>query len=376
MMLALGVVVVAVWLWLVLARGWFWRSGPAAGRRTPDQEYRVAVVVPARDEAEHIHATLRSLLSQDFAGDLRVILVDDDSSDGTGEVGRSLQLTDSRVSVVPGEPLPSGWTGKMWAVAQGLRHPDAAEADFVLLTDADILHGRQHVASLVGKAEEGGFELVSEMVRLRTESFAERALIPAFVFFFQMLYPFRWVSDSRKRIAAAAGGTMLVSRAALERVDGVSRISSALIDDVALAREVKRGGYRIWLGHSEEAVSLRAYPGLEDVWQMIARTAYVQLRHSPWLLAGTCFGMLAIYGLPVVLAVSGRQGACWLGFTAWLFMAAAFQPTLRRYQRSPLWGVALPAIALFYLGATVASAIRFYRGRGGQWKDRTYPAGI
>jgi len=374
MRIASGVIVVGLWLWLVLARGWFWRSTPVAGRRTPDGDYKVAVVVPARDEAEHIHATLRSLLSQDFAGDLRVILVDDSSGDGTGDIARSLERMDARLSVALGEPLPSGWTGKTWAVAQGLRHPYAAEADFVLLTDADILHGRGHVASLVCKAEEGGFDLVSEMVRLRTESFAERALIPAFVFFFQMLYPFRRVGDARKRIAAAAGGTMLVSREALERVDGVSRIRSALIDDVALAREVKRGGYRIWLGHSEEAESLRAYPGFEDVWQMIARTAYVQLRYSPWLLAGTCVGMLAIYVLPVLLAVSGLRGACRLGVTAWLLMAAAFQPTLRRYRRGSLWGVALPAISMFYLGATVASAIRFYRGRGGHWKSRTYPA--
>lgn len=242
----------------------------------------------------------------------------------------------------------------------------------MLLTDADIVHDPQHVAALVGMAEADRLDLVSEMVRLRTETLAERALIPAFVFFFQMLYPFAWVGNMQRPEAAAAGGTMLVARAALERIGGIASIRGELIDDVALAREIKRGGHRIWLGHAEEASSLRCYPGFVDVWEMIARTAYVQLRYSPLLLVGTVGGLCFVFLLPVGLAVSGRGWTRRLGLAAWLMMAGAFQPVLRRYRRSPAWGLVLPAIAIFYMGATVASAIRFYGGRGGQWKSRVY----
>ncbi len=216
------------------------------------------------------------------------------------------------------------------------------------------------------------YDLVSEMVRLRTESRAECATVPAFVFFFSMLYPFLAVSDPQRSIAAAAGGTMLVSRAALDRIGGVSRICGALIDDVALAREIKRGSHRIWLGHAESALSLRRYPHLRDVWQMVARTAYVQLRRSPLVLTGTVAGMLLVYIAPVVLTFSGRKQVRRLGLASWATMAVLFQPTLRHYRRSPLWGPALPAIAAFYLAATVGSAVQHHRGKGGGWKDRVY----
>lgn len=364
----------AIWTWLVVGHGRFWRSGPVLRRRRPVGAEKVAVVIPARNEAEHIGQTLRSLLAQDIDGDLRIVLVDDNSTDGTGAIVQALADADARLRAVQGTPLPAGWSGKMWAVAQGLAQPEALAAEYVLLTDADIVHGPGHVRSLVAHAEANGLGLVSEMVRLRCETFAERATLPAFVFFFQMLYPFARVNDSRRRTGAAAGGTMLVSQVALRCVEGVSHIREALIDDVALAREIKRAGHAIWLGHGEEVRSERRYERLGEVWEMIARTAYVQLEYSPLMLAGTCVGMLLIYVEPVRASLFEGGRTRWVGIACWAAMGIAFQPTLRRYRRSPLWGVALPGIAVFYLGATVASAVRFYRGKGGRWKDRTYAA--
>jgi hopene-associated glycosyltransferase HpnB len=375
-MMILGWTILLVWGWLLLGRGRFWASGPVLGGGVPKRRYRIAIVVPARDEAEHVIKTLESLLSQELHGDFCVVLVDDNSTDGTGELARSLQAQDARLRVVTGRSLPVGWTGKMWAVAQGLEQPEVKAADYVLLTDSDIVHGKGHLAALIAKAEADGLDLVSEMVRLRTEAFAERALIPAFVFFFQMLYPFRWVGDRNHSIAAAAGGTMLLSRAGLDRVNGVEKIRGALIDDVALAQEIKRGGYGIWLGHGETVVSMRRYPTLGDVWQMIARTAYVQLNYSPLLLFGTVAGMVLLYGLPVSLAIVAQGSLRWAGLASWGLMAAMFQPTLQRYRQPWVWGLALPGIASFYATATVASAWRFYRGTGGSWKSRVYPTGV
>jgi len=365
---------VVIWVWLLVGHGAFWRSGPVLGAAFPTRPLKVTVVIPARDEAEHIADTLRSLLSQQFNGELKIVMVDDNSSDGTGALARELAVTDRRLSVLDGELLKTGWTGKMWAVSQGLRQTETMEADYVLFTDADIVHGPGHLASLVSRAERDQLSLVSEMVRLRCESLAERATLPAFVFFFQLLYPFRWVCDPGRTTAAAAGGTMLVAQEALRRVDGVNRISRALIDDVALAREIKRGGHRIWLGHGEQVISERRYAGFSDVWKMIARTAYVQLGYSPWVLIGTCVGMLLVYVEPVLASLFATGALRWAGAVCWTGMAIAFQPTLWRYRRSPAWGLLLPVIGLFYLMATVSSAVRFYQGRGGQWKNRNYPA--
>jgi hopene-associated glycosyltransferase HpnB len=365
---------VVIWVWLLVGHGAFWRSGPVLGAAYPTRPLKVTVVIPARDEAEHIADTLRSLLIQQFNGELKIVLVDDSSSDGTGALARELAVTDRRLSVLDGELLKTGWTGKMWAVSQGLRQTETLAADYVLFTDADIVHGPGHLASLVSRAERDQLSLVSEMVRLRCESLAERATLPAFVFFFQLLYPFRWVCDPGRTTAAAAGGTMLVAQEALRRVDGVNRISRALIDDVALAREIKRGGHRIWLGHGEQVVSERRYAGFSDVWKMIARTAYVQLGYSPWVLIGTCVGMLLVYVEPVLASLFATGALRWAGAVCWTGMAIAFQPTLWRYRRSPAWGLLLPVIGLFYLMATISSAVRFYQGRGGQWKNRNYPA--
>ena len=365
---------VVIWAWLLIGHGAFWRSGPVLGTAHPTRQLKVTVVIPARDEAEHIVETLRSLLIQQFDGELKIVLVDDNSSDGTGALARELAVTDGRLIVLDGEVLKTSWTGKMWAVSQGLRQMETLAADYVLLTDADIVHEPGHLAALVSRAERDRLSLVSEMVRLRCESLAERATLPAFVFFFQLLYPFRWVGDPRRTTAAAAGGTMLVSQEALRKIDGVNRISTALIDDVALAQEIKREGYKIWLGQGDHVVSERRYPGFSDVWEMIARTAYVQLGYSPWILIGTCVGMLLLYVEPVLASLFATGALHWGGAFCWAAMAFAFQPTLRRYRRSPAWGLLLPGIGLFYLMATIGSAVRFYQGSGGQWKNRNYPA--
>lgn len=369
----LGWSTVLVWAGLAACRSRFWCMAPRLAGGQPSGYPSVTAVIPARNEEEHLGECLEALLQQRFNGKLNIVLVDDNSIDATGAIAHALAAKDKRLRVLQGRSLSPGWSGKMWAVSQGLAAPEALQADFVLLTDADILHGATHVAALVHAAQQGRYELVSEMVRLRTETLAERSTVPAFVFFFSMLYPFLAVSNAQRSIAAAAGGTMLVSRAALDRIDGVSRIRGALIDDVALAQEIKRGDHRIWLGHADDALSLRQYPHFGDVWNMIARTAYVQLNHSPLLLAGTIMGMLLIYIAPVVLTLRARKQARWLGIASWVTMAALFQPTLRHYRRSWLWGAALPVIAAFYLGATLASALRHYRGKGGNWKGRVYP---
>ena len=372
MITLLSLLCCAAWVYLLGFHGRFWRSGPVLPANSAQVRATVAVVVPARNEAESIGRCIASLLAQEYAGELAVILVDDNSTDETAEIAAAL-AGDARLTILQGHALPAGWSGKLWAVHQGLAHEKARGADYVLLTDADIEHAPGHIAALVAKAQAGGLDLVSEMVRLHCATTAERALIPAFIFFFQMLYPFAWVADRRRRTAGAAGGTMLVSRAALDRIGGVERIRHHLIDDCALASEIKSTGGAIWLGHAELACSERIYEGPGEVWNMIARTAYVQLGRSPLMLLGCVAGMGLLYLAPPLVSVFAHGAVRLPALAAWAIMAFAFQPTLRRYGRSPWWGVALPAIALFYLGATVASAWRHYAGRGGGWKDRVYP---
>ncbi|MEJ0016333.1 MAG: glycosyltransferase [Acetobacteraceae bacterium] len=366
-MIALAALSLLVWLFLLLAHGRFWQSGPELAPSRLTAAPPVTVVVPARDEAPLIGGTLRSLLAQDYPGNLRVIMVDDASSDGTGAIARALD--DRRLMVLAGEPRPAGWSGKLWAVAQGVA--EAGPADFILLTDADIVHDPRHVATLVAEAERGDLDMVSEMVALACESPAERALVPAFVFFFQLLYPFARVNDPLSATAAAAGGTILIRRRALQRIGGIAAVRGALIDDVALAEAVKRGG-RIWLGHSGLARSVRAYPTAGDIWRMVARTAYVQLRFSPLLLLGTVFAMTLTFLVPPFAALATHGPARWLGWLAWGAMAAAYQPTLHRYGRSVLWAPLLPLVAAFYMAATLGSAVNHYLGRGVAWKGRAY----
>lgn len=372
-MTALVCVALAVWLYLITARSAFWRCAERDDWASPPPSDwpRVAAVVPARNEAEGIELSIGSLLAQDYRGRWTVLLVDDDSSDGTADVARRTAGGDGRLHIVPGRPLPSGWTGKLWAVKQGI---DAAMAlpeppDYVLLTDADIVHDTGSVGRLVAHAEANGLVLTSLMVKLRCESFAERSLIPAFIFFFQMLYPFAAVNQPASSIAAAAGGCMLVRADALRAAGGIEIIRDALIDDCALAKAMKAQG-PIWLGLTERVHSIRPYPAFADIRRMVARSAYAQLGYSPLLLAGTVAGMVLTYLVPPLAAIFATGIARYLGLATWVLMAVAFQPTLRLYRLSPLWGLALPAIALQYLLYTLDSAYQYMRGRGGSWKGR------
>ena len=376
--LALGALACAIWAYLLLARGGFWWHAPRLAAAPPAHWPAVVAVIPARDEAEGIEACVGSLLGQDYPGALGLVLVDDHSSDGTAGLARraaaALGRAD-RLQVVEGGALPAGWTGKLWAVAQGLEAAERwmPEAAYVLLSDADIAHDRRNLAELVAHAEANRLDLASLMVVLHCESWAERWLIPAFVFFFEMLYPFAWVNRRDRRTAAAAGGCMLARRSALARIGGVAAIRGALIDDCALAAAIKPGG-PIWLGLATRTRSLRVYPRLGDIWLMVARTAYVQLGHSPLLLALTVLGMAVTYLAPPALLLAGGLPGL-LGGLAWLAMAVAYAPTLRRYRRSLVWAPLLPLIAVFYTAATVGSAWRHYRGRGGAWKGRVYAKG-
>jgi hopene-associated glycosyltransferase HpnB len=366
-MLLLTAFALLIWLYLLFGHGRFWQAGPVLPRDRAAAAPSVVVVVPARDEAALIGQTLLSLLTQDYPGLFRVILVDDGSTDGTGEIARG--LADPRLTIVTATARPVGWSGKLWAIAQGIdAAPDAA---FLLLTDADVEHGPSHLSTLVAAAERDDLDLVSEMVALRCVSLAERALVPAFVFFFQLLYPFAWVNEPRRSTAAAAGGTMLLRRRALVRIGGIGAVRDKLIDDVALARKVKHGG-RIWLGHATMAWSRRPYPSFAAIWQMIARTAYVQLRFSPLILVATILAMALIWLVPPIAAVLGHGSARWMGLAAWTVFAASYLPTLHRFGRSPLWAAILPLIAAFYTAATLGSAANHHLGRGVAWKGRAY----
>lgn len=372
-LLLISLASLAAWVYLTFFHGPFWLSGPELPAPSAQQARRIAVVIPARDEADSIERCLRSLLAQVLDAELTIVLVDDNSTDGTRAIAARVAAESTsahKLVILTGKPLAAGWSGKLWAVHQGLQHPAAQEAEFVLLTDADIQHAPHHLARLLAKAEADQLDLVSEMVRLHCATFAERALIPAFVFFFQMLYPFRRAANPRSKVAAAAGGTMLVRSRALQRIGGVEAIRHNLIDDCALAAVLKHSGGRIWIGHADDTLSLRVYDGPGEIWNMIARTAYVQLRHSPLLLAGCVLGMSLLYLVPVGFLLLDTTR--WIALSAWLLMSALFQPTLRRYRVLHLWGLALPGIAVFYMAATVASAVRHHLGRGGGWKARTY----
>ncbi|OJV30010.1 MULTISPECIES: glycosyltransferase [unclassified Sphingomonas] len=363
----------AIWLVLVFARHGFWLARERDTRDLPPEPAHwpaVAAVVPARDEAEVIAEAIGSLIAQDYPGSFRVILVDDSSSDGTGDIARGLGA--ARLEVLASLPLSVGWTGKLWAVRQGVERAGNAPT-YLWLTDADIAHAPDTLRTLVARAEAGDLALVSLMAKLRCETLAERMLIPAFVFFFQMLYPFGLVNRATGP-GGAAGGCMLVRRAALEAAGGIAAIRDALIDDCTLGALLKRQG-RIWLGLTDRSRSIRRYETFGSVAAMISRSAYAQLRYSPWLLAGTLLGLALVYLVPPVAAIFASGLARLAGLAAWALMAIAFQPMLAFYRRSPLWGVALPVIAAFYAGCTLLSAWQHARGRGGMWKGRAQAAG-
>jgi hopene-associated glycosyltransferase HpnB len=401
--IVLGLMLLSLTIWLGLLCFWgqFWRT---------DQQLEVTeiqlqslpvvcAVVPARNEAELLPTTLRSLLLQDYPGSFNVFLVDDRSTDRTANfaegvahaVGKPQQL-----HIISGESLPAGWSGKLWAVEQGIKSASKFAPDYFLLTDADIEHDPGNLRRLVAKAVQEDLDLVSVMVRLRCDSFWEKLLIPAFVFFFQKLYPFRWVNNPNNPTAAAAGGSILIAREALERIGGIQVIRQALIDDCALAQAVKRGtgGWglgtgkefsqypipsqgRIWLGLSSLTRSLRPYDSLATIWDMVARTAYTQLNYSPLLLLGTLVGMPLIYLVAPVCVILGAVWGSWAialtGLLGWLLMAFAYYPTIRFYKCSPWLAFSLPAIAFLYTLMTLDSALRHWQGRGGAWKGRVYP---
>lgn len=369
----------AAWLWLLLGQGFFWRTDVRLPpRRDPDDWPYVCVVVPARDEAAVLPESLPSLLGQDYPGRAEVFLVDDGSSDGTGDLARELSRRFGGLPLTvssPGEP-PAGWTGKLWAVRHGITLARARGPEFLLLTDADIAHRPDSLRALAAAARTGGFDLVSQMARLRAESVWERLVVPAFVYFFAQLYPFRRIGVRGSRTAAAAGGCVLLSAEAAERARIPDAIRQAVIDDVALAKAVKRSGGHIWLGLAERVDSVRPYPRLHDLWHMISRSAYAQLLHNPLLLTGTVIGLALVYLVPPAALLTGPAtgdpATALLGGLAWLLMAATYVPMLRYYGQ-PLWlAPLLPFTAFLYLLMTVDSAVQHYRGRGAAWKGRTY----
>ncbi|WP_225833789.1 glycosyltransferase [Streptomyces sp. NK08204] len=369
----------AAWCWLLLCQGFFWRTDVRLPpRRDPEVWPSVGVVVPARDEAAVLSVSLPSLLAQDYPGRAEVFLVDDGSSDGTGQLARELSRRYGGLPLTvdsPGEP-PAGWTGKLWAVRHGIARARARGPEYLLLTDADIAHAPDSLRELVAAARTGGFDVVSQMARLRVESLWERLVVPAFVYFFAQLYPFRRIGRKGSRTAAAAGGCVLLraDMAATARIPDAIR--QAVIDDVALARAVKDAGGHVWLGLADRVDSVRPYPRLGDLRRMVSRSAYAQLRHNPLLLLGTVAGLTLVYLLPpagvVVGATTGSTATAVAGALAWAVMTGTYVPMLRYYRQPLRLAPLLPFTAFLYLLMTVDSAVQHYRGRGAAWKGRTY----
>lgn len=381
--LTLTFISLITWLFLLLFWGQFWRVNHQLETNKSVIEKplpKVCVIVPARNEANVIPISLRSLLLQDYTGNFTIFLVDDQSSDGTANfaqgVAYALDKTD-KLQIVSSESLPTGWTGKLWAMAQGVEKASELTPDYFLLTDADIQHDLSNLRRLVAKAESQNLDLVSIMVRLRCQSFWEQLLIPAFVFFFQKLYPFSWVNNPKKTTAAAAGGCILIHRESLNRIGGLQIIRQALIDDCSLAKAIKSNHGKIWLGLSTSTISLRPYDSLKTIWDMVARSAYTQLNYSPVLLVGSLLGMTLVYLLPPIGIILGvLLGNCpitLVSFTAYLLMTFAYLPIIRFYKCPAIFAFSLPIIAFLYILMTVDSALRHWQGRGGEWKGRVYP---
>jgi hopene-associated glycosyltransferase HpnB len=377
--LVLASLALGIWLYLLLWRGWFWLS-----RERDDTEIvrlytppSVAIVVPARNEADTIAQSVTSLLRQDYPA-FALVLVDDNSDDGTAEVARRVAVAlgaAERLTIVPGAPLPKDWTGKLFAVKQGI---EAAEKQFapkyLMLTDADIVHAPDTLRWLAAQAEAEQLVLTSLTARWRCENLAERVHIPAFIYYFQMLYPFAWVNQPDHPMAGAAGGCMLVRADALRAAGGIDIIRDALIDDCALARAIKKQG-PIWLGLTDRVHSIRPYEAWGDIRRMVARSAYAQLNYSPLMLAGTVVGLALTYLVPPFMAVFASGWAQVFGAITWALMALSFQPILRFYRLSPLWGTALPAISFLFMLYTLDSAYQYAAGKGGAWKGRVQAKG-
>jgi hopene-associated glycosyltransferase HpnB len=380
--LILAVLTLLIWVVLTFFRGAFWQlrafDDDFAPHPTPAVWPRVVCVMPARNEAETIARAVASLAKQEYPGALRIVIVDDQSEDATSDLAKAAAQeagAADRVEIMRAAALQSGWTGKMWALQQEIESNPQDSPEYFWFTDADIVHAPDTLARLVSRAEQQHSDLTSLMVLLQAKSFPERLLMPPFLYYFLMLYPPKWIPDNTAKTAGAAGGCILLRRTALERIGGFAAIRGEVIDDCALARAVKRSGGAVWMGLTRKSVSLREYHSFGEVRDLIARTAFTQLKYSPLLLLGTLAGMLLTYVAPVVLAFYPHALVWRLGLAAWLLMALTYLPTVRFYGLSPLWAPFLPVAAAFYSYATWLSAARYWLGRGGQWKGRAQAAG-
>lgn len=355
----IGASSLVAWFYLFTARGAFWQIAAPPKPKPSTAAKWVCVIIPARNEEASIGQAVASLRP------FHVVVVDDHSSDRTAQVA-----AEAGAEVIAAGPLPSGWSGKLWAISEGLKHASSLAPDYLLFTDADIVHSPNNIAELVARAETGKLDLVSLMVKLHCRSLAETLLIPAFVFFFFMLYPPAWVANRDRRTAAAAGGCILIRPSALDRIGGLAIIRGAIIDDCALARAVKRTGGAIWLGVTHDTISLREYRTFGEIRAMISRTAFAQLRHSALLLILTILGMAVLYLAPPLLLLTRHPVSAICGLAAWFLMMIAYSPALKFYGRSVAWSPLLPLVALFYMSATLDSAVGYWSGRGGLWKGR------
>jgi hopene-associated glycosyltransferase HpnB len=378
MLVFLSLLVFLIWVVLFFAWGNFWQvwefDSYQAQFPAPVQWPRVVAVVPARNESASIEAAVGALAAQDYPGETSVIVVDDHSDDGTAELARRMTTeagAASRVHVISAPELIGGWTGKLWALNAGVKESAAATTEFYWFTDADVVHAPDALRRLVSRAEADKLDLTSLMVLLRAETFAECLLIPAFLYFFLMLYPPKWVAMRDAKTAGAAGGCVLLRRAALERAGGLAAIRSEVIDDCALARAVKRSGGTVWMGLTRASNSLRSYESFSEIRDMIARTAFTQLRYSAILLAGTFVAMILAFVLPAALTFSANIHVWPFALAAWCLMTASFLPPVTFYRLRPIWAPLLPLAASFYVFATGLSAVRYWTGRGGQWKGRS-----
>jgi hopene-associated glycosyltransferase HpnB len=373
----LGIVTLAIWLHLFFGRGWFWRVknfDANEDRAKPQVVFpKIVAVVPARNEAKTIGEVVTSLVRQDYWGAFFIVIVDDHSDDETAAIASRVSMehgAEEKVRVVTASALPAGWTGKLWALNEGVVTADAEAPAFYWFTDADITHAPDALRRLVARAEQNNLGLASFMVLLQAKTLPERALIPAFLYFFLMLYPPHWIADEDLSTAGAAGGCILLRREALDRIGGLASIRGEVIDDCALARAVKESGGQVWMGLTRESASLRAYGTFGEIRDLIARTAFTQLRYSTLFLAGTLAGMFLTYLAPVMLLFVHDSTVRLLGLLAWLLMTLSFLPTVRFYRLSAAWAPLLPLTALFYSYATWLSAVRYWMGKGGLWKGR------
>ena len=376
--LSLAILSAAIWLYLVIARGNFFHLRPfdddLASHTSPAAWPSVTAIVPARNEAATIAQSITSLLRQNYPGEFRIVVVDDHSEDLTAHLAEQAAAQHNAaacIEILHAAPLPQNWTGKLWALQQGVTITASAAPAYFWLTDADITHAPDTLTRLVSRAEQNHLDLTSLMVLLQARTFAELATIPAFLFFFLKLYPPKWIASATARTAGSAGGCILLRRKALEQIGGFSAIRSEVIDDCALARAVKRSGGKIWMGLTRASISLRAYNSFAEIRDMIARTAFTQLRYSMVLLLGTLVGLMLTYIVPIALLFAHNNVTRTIALLTWLTMSLLFLPTIRFYRLLPHWAPLLPLTAAFYAYATCLSAIRYYSNRGAHWKDRS-----